>query len=120
MKKLIIIAALLLFTIALSGCGAGSASVPEVEPNGNTVDLVIEATDFKFDQAEYRVKAGDTVNVTFKNAQGVHGIQIQGFKIKLKDGETATFVAAPGEYLISCNIMCGPGHSGMRSKLIVE
>ena len=120
MKRLIVAVAMLLFTAVMCGCGAGGASVPEVQPNGNTVELVIEASDFKFDQAEYRVKAGDTVNVTFKNVQGLHGIDIQGYKIKLKNGETATFVAAPGEYLINCNIMCGPGHSGMRSKLIVE
>ncbi|HZG55304.1 cytochrome C oxidase subunit II [Paenibacillus sp.] len=108
---------------ALAACGGGggaSSSAPAVEPTGNTVELKIEATDFDFNEKEYRVKAGDTVNVTFANVQGMHGIDIPGVDVRLKDGATATFVAQPGEYDIICNIMCGTGHSSMRSKLIVE
>ena len=121
MKKLLLSLALALTAAGLlAACGGGGPSAPAVEPNGNTVDLAIEAKDFEFNQPEYRVKAGDTVNVTFANAQGMHGIDIVGYDVNLGDGESATFVAAPGEYDIVCNIMCGTGHSQMRAKLIVE
>ncbi|WP_309121139.1 cytochrome C oxidase subunit II [Paenibacillus sp.] len=107
---------------ALAACGGGGSeqAAPTVEPNGNTVDLTIEATDFQFNEKEYRVKTGDTVNVTFASKQGMHGIDIRGVNLKLKDGDSASFVAAPGEYEIICNIMCGTGHSQMKSTLIVE
>ncbi len=109
---------------ALAACGGGSGtaepSAPAVEPNGNTVELKIEAKDFEFNEKEYRVKAGDTVNVAFASVQGMHGIDIRGVNLKMKDGDNATFVAQPGEYEIVCNIMCGQGHSRMVSKLIVE
>ncbi|HZG78898.1 MAG TPA: cytochrome C oxidase subunit II [Paenibacillus sp.] len=110
---------------ALAACGGGSGAsseqaAPAVEPTGNTVDLAIEATNFAFNEKEYRVKAGDTVNVTFDSVEGMHGIDIRGADIKLKDDGSATFVAQPGEYEIVCNIMCGQGHSKMVSKLIVE
>lgn len=120
MKKLGITAMLLCAAGIASACGAEESSVPVIEPNGNTVDLVIEARNFAFNEREYRVHAGDTVNVTFNNAEGVHAINIKGYKLTLNDGESASFVAAPGEYPIVCSIMCGPGHSGMKSTLIVE
>jgi len=121
MKKIVLVLALALSAAGLlAACGGAGQTAPAVEPTGNTVDLTIEAKDFEFDQKEYRVKAGDTVNVSFVNAQGMHGIDIVGYNVNLGDGESATFVAAPGEYDIVCNIMCGTGHSQMRSKLIVE
>lgn len=109
----------LLLLAALTACGGG-ASAPAVEPNGNTVDLAVEATNFKFNETEFRVKAGDTVNLTFTSPEGVHGLGIRGINVTVKDGGTATFVAPPGEYDMYCTIMCGQGHSMMKAKLIVE
>jgi len=123
MKHISLYVLLLLTAALLAACGGGggsSGAAPAVEPNGNTVELKIEATNFQFDQAEYRVKAGDTVNVSFASTEGMHGIDIEGYDVSLGDGDTASFVAAPGEYAIICNIMCGSGHSQMVSKLIVE
>lgn len=118
--------ALLLVAGMLAACGSaatdgtGGAGGAQPEPAGETVELQIEATNFAFDQKEYRVKAGDTVNIAFKSAQGMHGMQIKGMNINLKDGQTASFTAKAGKYEIICSIMCGSGHGGMMSKLIVE
>lgn len=124
MKKLLLmLAAVMMLGGVLTACGGGGGeqqSAPAVEPNGNTVDLAIEGANFQFDQAEYRVKSGDTVNVSYTDAEGMHGIEIAGTDVKLKNGDTASFVAQPGEYDIICTIMCGSGHAQMRSKLIVE
>ena len=106
---------------ALAACGGGGEqSAPAVEPTGNVVELTIQATNFEFNEKEFRVKAGDTVNLTFESTQGMHGIDIRGMNMKMSDGDKKSFVAAPGEYDIICNIMCGSGHSQMKAKLIVE
>ncbi len=107
----------------LTACGGEAATEQaseEVESTGNVVDLNIDATNFKFDQEEYRVNAGDTVNLSLTSSEGIHGILVKGLDITLKDGETTSFVAKPGEYEIICNIMCGSGHSEMISTLVVE
>jgi plastocyanin len=122
------IAAMLMLAVGLmTACGGaeeaeegGTVESPAVAESGNTVDLSIDATNFKFDQETYSVKAGDTVNLSFKSSEGMHGIEIQGMDVELKDGESTTFVAQPGEYDIVCSIMCGSGHADMVSKLVVE
>ena len=72
MKKLHMAAlAMMLAAGILTACGGGGQAVPEVEPNGNTVDLHIEATNFQFNEKEYRVKSGDTVILlTTQKARG--------------------------------------------------
>jgi cytochrome c oxidase subunit 2 len=126
-RRMSIVAMLVLAVGLMTACGGteeteegGTVESPAVAESGNTVDLNIDATNFKFDQDTYRVKAGDTVNVSFKSSQGMHGIEIQGLDVNLNDGESTTFVAQPGEYDIVCSIMCGSGHADMVSKLIVE
>jgi len=119
--KMISIAVPLALAGVIAACGGGGGSqAPAVEPNGNTVDLTIEASNWQFNEKEYRVKAGDTVNLTFRNAEGLHGIDIRGMNISMKNGDQKSFVAQPGTYDIICNIPCGSGHSAMRAKLIVE
>ena len=118
--KMISIAVPLILAGVIAACGGGGAKAPQVEPNGNTVDLAIEASNWQFNEKEYRVKAGDTVNLTFKNTEGMHGIDIRGMNISLKNEDQTSFVAQPGTYDIICNIPCGSGHSSMRAKLIVE
>jgi cytochrome c oxidase subunit 2 len=122
MKKGWLFAVSLFLIAALTACGGNGAGreTLSVEPSGNVADLAIEATNFQFNEKEYRVKAGDTVNVTFASTEGMHGIDIVGYDIHMKNGDTASFVAAPGEYNIVCNIPCGQGHAQMKSKLIVE
>ncbi|MCI3919574.1 cytochrome C oxidase subunit II [Paenibacillus sp. TRM 82003] len=110
----------LLLIAALSACGGGGSAAPAVEPNGNTVDLAVQATNFEFNETEFRVKAGDTVNLAFASPEGMHGLGIHGLDVMVKDGGTVTFVAPPGEYEMYCTIMCGQGHSQMKAKLIVE
>lgn len=123
LKKIASLAAVTLLAGTLAACGGGDGgkqSAPAVEPTGNTVEVTIEGKNFEFNEKEYRVKAGDTVNLTYANVQGMHGIDIRGMNIKMKDGEKVSFVAQPGTYEIICNIMCGTGHNQMKSKLIVE
>ncbi|WP_199615597.1 cupredoxin domain-containing protein [Paenibacillus alkalitolerans] len=132
MKKLLMLLLAVTLVGALTACGGGQPSSGEAaedtaaaegegaEGSGATVDVNVTATDFKFDQPEYRVKAGDTVNLTFASSQGNHGLKINGLEIELADGQSSTFTPDKGEYELECSIMCGTGHKDMVAKLIVE
>jgi len=96
----------------------GEEPLPEAEEN--EVQFIL--TNFQFDQPEYRVQAGETLKLTLINKQGTHGVFIEGTEINLdKSNPSVEFTFdAPGEYTMYCSVMCGPGHSDMVAKLIVE
>ncbi|MBA9085009.1 cytochrome c oxidase subunit 2 [Fontibacillus solani] len=109
--------------VILSACGTSSqgssGALTGVKPEA---ELVIEATNFQFDQAEYHLKKDVPVEITFKNAEGNHGILIPGLKLQLsgKNNSAVIIPTEAGEYEVSCSIMCGTGHGTMISKIIVE
>ncbi|TFE31550.1 cupredoxin domain-containing protein [Cohnella luojiensis] len=84
--------------------------------------LKIEATNFDFNEKEYRVKAGTNYKVKFSNTLGTHGVEFVGLDLELtKDNpETVITFDKPGTYELQCSIMCGQGHASMKSVLIVE
>jgi len=105
---------------ACSGGGQNEPTAPTLDPNAPT--LTITAKNWEFDQAEYRVKAGEPVNVVLKNEEGIHGVEIRGQGIKLdnKNNSTVWTPSKPGTYEIVCNIQCGLGHANMKSVVIAE
>ncbi|MUG43921.1 cytochrome C oxidase subunit II [Paenibacillus woosongensis] len=122
MKKTIAIMISSMLLVLLAACGGGSSSGAGESNLTPESEIVIEATNFKFDQEEYRVKKDSPVKITFKNVEGNHGIIIPALKLELK-GKSQSKVVVPketGEFEIACSIMCGAGHSTMISKLIVE
>ncbi|WP_028551097.1 cupredoxin domain-containing protein [Paenibacillus sp. UNC451MF] len=131
MKKLIVLAVAVCLVFALSACGKKEeATAPAPASNaasgtastGASNDLKLVASNFKFDQAEYKVKKGQDITVTLENKEGMHGVEIKGLNVKL-DGstKTKTFKAdKEGTYDIICTVPCGSGHINMKSKLIVE
>ena len=128
MKKTLalLISCMLLFVLA--ACGGDNEAAPS---NGTGVtdtgvapeaEMVIKATNYKFDQAEYRLKKGVPVQITYENEQGNHGVLIPALNLQL-DRKNNTAVVVPdkvGEFEMSCSIMCGSGHGSMVSKLIIE
>lgn len=133
-KQLSVAVTAFALAIMLAACGGGNGAATNNTPantpantetgasNGTAAqEVVIEATDFEFDKAEYRVKQGEPVNITLKSTQGNHGISINNTDVKLKKDESMAYTFdAPGEYQIVCNIPCGTGHTKMVSTLIVE
>lgn len=122
MKKSLAIIASSVLVLVLTACAGNSANSAKESNLTPEDEIVIEATNFKFNQDEYRVKKDTPVKITFKNVEGNHGIIIPGLKLELK-GKSQSKVIIPteaGEYEIACSIMCGSGHSTMISKLIVE
>jgi cytochrome c oxidase subunit II len=100
---------------------AASASASSPAASGTTQEFTITATNFQYDKQEIKVKKGDTVKITLKNDSGNHGFEIKDYKVNIKGGETATFVAdKAGTFDFNCSIQCGSGHDNMTGQLIVE
>lgn len=84
--------------------------------------LVFVASDFKFDQTEYKVAKGETLQVKLDVKQGIHAMEILKLGVKLDKAnpmQEFTFTEA-GTYDVVCTLPCGTGHADMKSKLIVE
>ncbi|QMV40763.1 cupredoxin domain-containing protein [Cohnella cholangitidis] len=127
MKKWMALSGLLLAAMLIaSGCGGKNnkeeaSSSPAAAGGGAAKAITIDATNFKFDQEEIKVKKGEEVSITLKNSQGNHAIKIEGYDKEIKGNATVTFVAdKAGEFKYICSIFCGKGHNDMVGKLIVE
>jgi cytochrome c oxidase subunit 2 len=128
MKKWMALSGLLLAAMLIaSGCGgknkeeASSSPAAEAAGGGAAKAITIDATNFKFDQQEIKVKKGEEVSITLKNSQGNHAIKIEGYDKEIKGNATVTFVAdKAGEFKYICSVFCGKGHDDMVGKLIVE
>ena len=122
-KKWLAMFVSVLIIAVLGACGGGSSSKGAVDSNVTpTQEITIKATNFEFDQKEYRVKKGEPLKINFVNEQGNHGIEIKGLNVNLNGAKNNQVIIPEqaGEYDIICNIMCGSGHAAMVSKLIVE
>lgn len=124
---------LLAAALVATGCGGGksgnesspsasqAASQAAGAESGTVQEFTVKATNFAFEPQEIKVKQGDTVKITLNNAQGNHGLQIEGYDKEVKGDQTITFTAdKTGEFKFVCSIMCGAGHADMVGKLIVE
>lgn len=128
MKKLLVLLMGVAIVIAITACGSKESKPAETTSPAATTqaaggqNVVLKATNFQYDQAEYRVKKGQPVTISLDNSQGVHGAAIKEFNVKL-DNSNKTFTFTPdktGSFPITCSIMCGSGHANMKSTLIVE
>jgi cytochrome c oxidase subunit 2 len=140
MKKLLLLVMGLTLVFVLAACGskpdasapAASSSTTPTASSATTAtpaaggasgqNITLKASNFKYEQAEYKVKKGEPVTITLQNAQGMHGAAIKDFGVDLKkEGESKTFTPdKTGSFPIVCSIMCGAGHADMKATLIVE
>ncbi|MED4603450.1 cupredoxin domain-containing protein [Paenibacillus validus] len=120
MFSLFIVACLLGTGVLFQNISVRQAEMAKEEAAGPTLKFV--ATNYKFDQAEYKVKAGEKVTVSLLNKEGLHAMEVVGTSVKL-DNNTKSMEFTfdkPGEYEVHCTLPCGPGHADMKTKLIVE
>lgn len=88
-------------------------------------EFSVTGSAFKFDPKEIRVKKGDTVKITFKNASGVHDFTIDELNVATKQltqgaQETVEFVASEtGTFEYYCSVS-NHRAQGMKGSLIVE
>lgn len=93
---------------------------------GATKEFTVIGNNFAFDIKEMRVKKGDTVRITFKNAEGFHDWTLDEFdgaktaQLQAGGEQTVTFVAdKAGTFEYYCSV--GKHRSmGMKGSLIVE
>ncbi len=118
------VAALVVLGGLVAACGGGGGS--SSGGGSNAMSVTVTATEFKFDPATITASAGQSVNVTFKNAGTVqHTFVIKeanNFKLTADPGQTVTgtFTApAAGTYTYFCDV---PGHedAGMKGTLTVK
>lgn len=116
MKKLLALFASLSILL-LAACGVGDSA----ESDAKLADqkLNIDATNWAFDQEEYKIKAGE-VSILLDNKDGMHSILISETGDEIAAGKAKTLDLEPGTYTMICNIICGAGHAEMKSTLIVE
>ena len=129
-------------SILLSACAAAPAVVPQATPAPTSVTqaspvptsspdatnakkFTVKGLNFSFDVKEIKVKKGDTVQIVFKNTEGMHDWRVDEFsaatkKIKQGEEDTITFVAdKAGTFEYYCSV--GQHRAmGMKGKLIVE
>ncbi|KPV56875.1 cytochrome C oxidase subunit II [Paenibacillus sp. A3] len=124
MKKWIVSVAAVGMIFALSACGAKETPKASEPASGNPAaqQVKLVATNFQFDQKEYKVKKGEDVTFSLENKQGMHAVQISGVNVGLdNNNKTKTVkIDKAGTYDIVCSLPCGQGHATMKSTLIVE
>lgn len=103
----------------------GEPSTTETTAMEGVKEFTVTGSNFSFDPKEIKVKKGDTVKVTFKNADGMHDFIIDEFNVKTKqikggEEETVEFVAdQAGTFEYYCSVG-QHRQNGMVGKLIVQ
>ncbi|MGM0880119.1 MAG: cytochrome C oxidase subunit II [Bacillota bacterium] len=130
MKKWLLFASVMCVVFVIAACGTNKStnnaanqevSTGVADSGAAASELVITASNWEFDQKEYKIKAGETVNLTLKSIDGVHGIQILKTDYEIDNGKTVpvNFTEA-GTYELICSVQCGQGHRQMKTTLVVE
>ena len=115
------------FLFSVAGvCGAAAATAAgRRQDKARVVEITVER--FAFSPSEFRVKAGEPVEIRLRSEDTDHGFRILGTDVNVtipKRGRgvaTVTFTAPkPGRYVFECSRLCGAGHSFMRGAVIAE
>lgn len=88
-------------------------------------EVLVVGDEFSFDPEMIRLRAGETINVTFRNdGRMFHTFTVRSLGFELRTGgngriEGAIDVTEPGTYQFLCTV---PGHAsaGMRGRIVVD
>src|SRR5690606_11071997 len=73
--------------VLLAVSAAPEKSEDELAAADGVKQLKLVASNFQFDQAEYKVAVGETLKVVLSNKEGRHGVEIEGLDIVLEGKE---------------------------------
>jgi|GEM_PF-6814914 len=111
----------LIMLMVLPACGKIGGPAETIGNGGPAKEFTVEAHSSGYDIQEIKVNKGDTVQITLKNAEGMHSLKIKGYNKEVRGNKTIMFVAdRAGEFEYACNISCGKNHKQMVGKLIVQ
>ena len=105
---------------------AAAATPPSAAQVAEPRVVDVTARRFAFQPAEVEATVGERIRLVVKSADGVHGIEIEKFKVKKevpRGGTTVTidFTASEeGRFPILCSEYCGDGHDDMTGTLVVR
>ncbi|WP_426453463.1 hypothetical protein ACP26L_14405 [Paenibacillus sp. S-38] len=119
MFSLFIVACLLGTGVLFQNISARQAELAKEATAGPS--LKFNASNYKF-EISGKAKAGEKVTLSLVNKEGLHAVEIKGTSVKLDSNtKTADFTfEKPGEYEVVCALPCGPGHTEMHAKFVVE
>lgn len=88
-------------------------------------EIKLGAFQYGFSPDPLVVKKDDIVKLEITSRDVTHGVYIKeyGINVAVKNGETKKiefFANKAGEFDIICSVYCGPGHSEMKGRLVVE
>lgn len=91
----------------------------------NVKEFTVTGSNFSFDPKEITVKKGDTVRITFKNADGMHDFKIDEFNVatKVLQGGTEETVEFTADKVGAFEYYCSVGkhrQMGMKGTLTVK
>ena len=95
------------------------------QSTGSVKTFDITAKQWEFNPNTITVNEGDTVKIRVKSLDVTHGFGIAGYNINkvITPGQTIEIelkADQKGTFNFICTVPCGPGHSGMKGKLIVN
>ncbi|WP_277673557.1 cytochrome C oxidase subunit II [Piscibacillus halophilus] len=109
----------LIVMVTLAACG-GEDSNGDQDAQEVTDKIILEATNFDFDQETYEVESGD-ITIELLNKEGMHGITIDELEdFELQGDERKTVHLDPGEYTVRCSVPCGEGHMDMVATIVAN
>jgi cytochrome c oxidase subunit 2 len=107
----------------IASFGGGAIAARQQKPQ--VVNISVER--FSFTPSEFKVKAGQPVEIRLRSDDTDHGFRILGTDVNVtipKRGKGVATVVfeppTPGRYTFECSKLCGAGHSFMRGTLIAE
>lgn len=81
----LLISSVALSAMLMTACGGDKEQAASTDAAATTGTQVnIEASNWKFNQETYEVKAGEEFTLNFKSTEGFHGIGIQGLDVDLQ------------------------------------
>ena len=107
----------------IAAFGGGAIAARQQKPQ--VVNISVER--FSFTPSEFKVKAGQPVEIRLRSDDTDHGFRILGTDVNVTIPKRGKGVATvvfeppnPGRYTFECSKLCGAGHSFMRGTLIAE
>jgi cytochrome c oxidase subunit 2 len=117
------------FNVVVAAIGlisvTGGAAIAAWQQKPQVVHISVER--FSFTPSEFKVKAGQPVEIHLRSDDTDHGFRILDTPVNVtipKRGKGEVTVVfeppKPGRYVFECSKLCGAGHSFMRGTLVAE
>jgi cytochrome c oxidase subunit 2 len=125
-KKIGFFLSIVALMLVVAACGgnekesANNAANSAGAAESASTEVVIKASNWEFDQAEYALPKDTPVKLTLENLSGAHGFEIVGTDVKIRGNSSDVVTLPAGTYEIKCNVVCGAGHTKMTSTIVVS